>query len=179
MGDGGAGERGESRQARGEPQPDPVGSSGVEITPQSCSQLVAKKLDFYPPPPVRHWLRARWEGHKPPGSSGFLSCGKEAPIACVCVLVAQSCPAFCNCMNCSNPLPARRLCPWDSSGKSTAVGCLSLLQGNLPNPGIEHWSPALQNLHSQILYHLSHQGGPVACGGPLRNSQSQAEFTET
>lgn len=44
-----------------------------------------KKLDFYPPPPVRHWLRARWEGHKPPGSSGFLSCGKEAPIACVCV----------------------------------------------------------------------------------------------
>ena len=57
----------------------------VEITPQSCSQLVAKKLDFYPPPPVRHWLRARWEGHKPPGSSGFLSCGKEAPRACVCV----------------------------------------------------------------------------------------------
>ena len=100
---------------------------------------------------------------------------------CACVLVAQSCPAFCNPMDCSNPPPPRRLCPWDSSGKSTGVDCLSLLQGNLPNPGMEHWSPALQNLHSQILHRLvrSHQGGPVPCGGPLRNSQSQAELTET
>ena len=28
-------------------------------------------------------------------------------------------------------------CPWDSPGKNTGVGCHALLQGNLPNPGIE------------------------------------------
>ena len=33
--------------------------------------------------------------------------------------------------------PARLLCPWDFPGKNTRVGCHSLLQGNLPDPGIE------------------------------------------
>ena len=28
-------------------------------------------------------------------------------------------------------------CPWDSPGKNTGVGCHFLLQGNLPNPGLE------------------------------------------
>ena len=40
-------------------------------------------------------------------------------------------------------LPARLLCPWDSPGKNTGVGCHALLQGNLPHPGIESTSPAL------------------------------------
>ena len=42
--------------------------------------------------------------------------------------------------------PARLLCPWDSPGKNTGVGCSALLQGNLPDTGIEHaalMSPAL------------------------------------
>ena len=34
--------------------------------------------------------------------------------------------------------------PWNSPGQNTGVGSLSLLQGNLPNPGIEPSSPALQ-----------------------------------
>ena len=34
--------------------------------------------------------------------------------------------------------------PWNSPGQNTRVGSLSLLQGNLPNPGIEPRSPALQ-----------------------------------
>ena len=33
---------------------------------------------------------------------------------------------------------------WDSPGQNTGVSSLSLLQGNLPNPGIEPRSPALQ-----------------------------------
>ena len=37
---------------------------------------------------------------------------------------------------------ARLLCPWDSPGKSTGVGCHSL-PGDLPNPGIKPRSPAL------------------------------------
>ena len=53
-------------------------------------------------------------------------------------------------------LPARLLCPWDSPGKNTGVGCLALLQGIFPaqglNPGLLHcrWS----------LYCLIHQGSP-------------------
>ena len=33
--------------------------------------------------------------------------------------------------------PTRLLSPWDSPGKNTGVGCHFLLQGNLPDPGIE------------------------------------------
>ena len=37
--------------------------------------------------------------------------------------------------------PARLLWPRDSPGKNTGVGCCFLLQGNLPDPGIESTSP--------------------------------------
>ena len=43
--------------------------------------------------------------------------------------------------------PARLLCSWDSPGKNNREGCHALLQGDLPNPGIEPMppvSPALQ-----------------------------------
>ena len=40
--------------------------------------------------------------------------------------------------------PARLLCPWDSSGKNTGVGCHVLLQWVFSDPGIEPGSPALQ-----------------------------------
>ena len=41
--------------------------------------------------------------------------------------------------------------------QNTGVGCHSLPQGNLPDPGIELRSPALY----RILYHLSHIGHPT------------------
>ena len=37
----------------------------------------------------------------------------------------------------------RLLCPWDSPGKNTGVGCYAQ-PGHLPNPGTEPRSPALQ-----------------------------------
>ena len=40
--------------------------------------------------------------------------------------------------------PTRLLHPWESPGKKTGVGYHFLLQGNLPDPGIEPRSPALQ-----------------------------------
>ena len=50
------------------------------------------------------------------------------------------------------------LCPLNSLGKNTGVGCHSHLQGIFPNqvsnPGLLHCR--------QILYHLSHQGSPYA-----------------
>ena len=40
-------------------------------------------------------------------------------------LVTQSCPTLCDPMDCSS---SGFLCPWDSSGKNTEVGCYFLLQ---------------------------------------------------
>ena len=51
--------------------------------------------------------------------------------------------------------PARLLCPRDFPGKETGVGCHSLLQVDLPDPGIEPASPASA---SGILYLLGHLG---------------------
>ena len=42
----------------------------------------------------------------------------------------QSCPTLCNELQ-----PARLLCPWDSPGKNTGVGCFALLQGIFPTQG--------------------------------------------
>ena len=51
---------------------------------------------------------------------------------------------------------ARILCPWESPGKNTGVGCHSLLQRVFPTQGL---NPGLLHCR-QILYHLNHQGSP-------------------
>ena len=69
-----------------------------------------------------------------------------------CCLVAQSC---------STPLGphglqlVRLLCSWNSPGKSTGVGCFSLLRGIFPIQG-SNLSPTLQ----ADSVPLSHQGSP-------------------
>ena len=94
--------------------------------------------------------------------------------------VAQSCLTLSDPMDCSPPgfsihgiFQARILewgaiafsdglySPWNSPGQNTGVGSLSLLQGNLPNPGIKPRFPALQVDCRWILYQLSHKGSPV------------------
>ena len=42
------------------------------------------------------------------------------------------------------PFSDKLYSPWNSPSQNTGAGSLSLLQGNLPNPGIEPRSPALQ-----------------------------------
>ena len=53
--------------------------------------------------------------------------------------------------------PARLICPWNSPGRNTGVGCHFLLHGVFPtqesNPDLPH--------SRQILYHLSHEGNPL------------------
>ena len=66
------------------------------------------------------------------------------------VLVTQSCPTLCTRWT----VAPRLLCPWNSLGKNTGVGCHSLLQGIFPTHGL---SPSLL-YYRQILYRLSHQG---------------------
>ena len=53
----------------------------------------------------------------------------------------------------------RFLCPWDSLGKNTGVGCHFLLQGIFLTQGLN-----LGLMHCrQILYHLSHLGSLWLC----------------
>ena len=53
--------------------------------------------------------------------------------------------------------PTRLLCPWNSPGKDTRVGCQFLLQGIFPTEGL---NPGLLHCR-QILYLLSQQGSPT------------------
>ena len=56
------------------------------------------------------------------------------------VSAAQLCPIVCDPMQ-----PARLLCPWDFPSKNTRVErAVFPSPGDLPNPGIEPRSPALQ-----------------------------------
>ena len=50
--------------------------------------------------------------------------------------------------------------PWNSPDQNTGVGILSLLQGDLPHPGVEPRSPALQ-MHSLL---AEPQGKPIFHG---------------
>ena len=71
----------------------------------------------------------------------------------VLCLVAQSCPALCNPMDCSQPGSSVH---GDSPGKNTRMGCHAFLQGIFPTQGSKPGLP-----HSrQILYQLSQQGSP-------------------
>ena len=53
--------------------------------------------------------------------------------------------------------PGRLLCPLNSPGKNTGMGCHSLLQGIFPTQGL---NPGLLHCR-QILYSLSHHGSSV------------------
>ena len=57
------------------------------------------------------------------------------------MLIVQSCLTICDPMGYSPPGSSVL---GDSPGKNTGVGCHALLQGNLPNPGIEPRSSTLQ-----------------------------------
>ena len=65
-------------------------------------------------------------------------------------------PGVSDCLQAHGLQPARLLCPWDSPGKNTRVGCHALLQGIFPTQGA---SSGLLHCR-QILYCLSHQGSP-------------------
>ena len=53
--------------------------------------------------------------------------------------LTQLCTTLCNPVD-----PLKLLCPWNFPGKNTGVGNHFLCQEDLPDPGIESTSPALQ-----------------------------------
>ena len=62
------------------------------------------------------------------------------------MLLMRACCRFRLTLQPQGLQPARLLCPWDSPGKNTAVGCHGALHGVFPDPGIKPTflrSPAL------------------------------------
>ena len=74
------------------------------------------------------------------------------------LLVAQSCPTLCGPRDCGPRLP----CSWNSPGKSTRIGCHSLLQVRI---FLTHGLNLGLLLCRQILYCLGHQGSPKRAKG--------------
>ena len=68
-------------------------------------------------------------------------------VLCCAELLQQLCLTFCNLWTVACWL----LCPWDYPGKNTRVGCLVLLQRNLPYLGIKPISPASPALQAGSL----------------------------
>ena len=59
------------------------------------------------------------------------------------MLVARPCPILYDTME-----PARLLCPWNSPGKNTGVGCHSFFQGVFP---IQGWNQGLPHCRQILL----------------------------
>ena len=78
------------------------------------------------------------------------------PALASCVQACSVASVVCDSVRPRGREPSRHLCPWDSPGNSTGVGCHALLQGILPTKG-QTWVSCVGR---QILYHLSHQGSP-------------------
>ena len=70
----------------------------------------------------------------------------------VCAMLLQSCLTPCDPMDISrhygHPMASRLFCPWDSPGRNTWVGCLTLLQGISPTQGLNQ--SLLSLLHWQV-----------------------------
>ena len=74
-------------------------------------------------------------------------------------LVAQSCPTLCDPVDCS---PLRLLCPSNSPGKNTEVGCHFLLQGIFLMQGLNPHLLCLLHWQGDYLL-LWHLGQIKAC----------------
>ena len=95
---------------------------------------------------IRKWMQSHTHTHthactRPPSCAGiqrahldplFLSCvSTGSPLTCETESVSRS--VVIHSLRPRGLQPARRLCPWDSPGKNTGVGCCFLLQGIFPS----------------------------------------------
>ena len=72
-------------------------------------------------------------------------------LLCMCARSLQLCPTLCDPHGLQ---PTKLLCPWDSPGKNTAVGCHALLQGFFPTQGLDPQHARFPNCrHSLQLSH--------------------------
>ena len=71
-------------------------------------------------------------------------------VQCVYASVC-ACSVMFDSLQPHGPQPTRLLCPWDFPGKNTGVGCHFLLQGNVPDAGINLASLAFPTLAGRFL----------------------------
>ena len=83
----------------------------------------------------------------------FLKRGKVMVLMCPSLTRVHVCSAV------SDSLPARLLCPWDSPGKNTAMGCHALLQGIFLSQGSNLCLCGFCT-GRRILYHCATWGSP-------------------
>ena len=76
--------------------------------------------------------------------------------ACVHAKLLQ----LCLTLGPSGLQPARLLCPWDSPGKNTGVGCHAHSRGSTQ----PRFRISVSCLAGRFFYHLSHQGSPRRLG---------------
>ena len=77
-------------------------------------------------------VQRRDQGHQEPGpQAGSEGKASQAASKDGWISVTNSCQTLCDPMD----WLARLLCPWDSPGKSSGVGCHFLLQGIFPTQG--------------------------------------------
>ena len=76
------------------------------------------------------------------------------------------------------PYPARLLCPWDSPGKNTGVGCHVLLQGSSQPRDQTHISH-VSCIYRWVLYHQCHLGSPMCINGFDQNIYSVFQWKNT
>ena len=99
----------------------------------------------------------------------------------IVVLVAQSCLT----LRPRGLQPAGLLCPWNSPGKNTGVGCHSLLQGIFPtegsNLGVPHCRQILYCLHISLIFgfpsHLDNIPFLLSVPSPCMNYSVHVRFT--
>ena len=71
----------------------------------------------------------------------IFSCKITLSIALCCVVLSHS--VMSDSLGPHGLYPTRLLCPWDSPGKNTGMGCHTLFQGIFPTQGSNPESPAL------------------------------------
>ena len=138
-----------------------------------CTELFKNKISFNP----KHlWGRYHHSPHFQEGKlsllkfidkAGVCYCWDRNPIGvrvCVCVCVYMllllfSCQAVFHSLQPHGLQPSRVLCPWDSPGKNTGVGCHFLLQEIFLTQGLYpcllHWqvdSLPLKHQESLVVY---------------------------
>ena len=89
------------------------------------------------------WIQ--WENHRPWNWQTWI---QKVPFPLVLwITVCVSCSAMSDSLQPPRTVPARLLCPWNSPGKNTGVGCHSLFQGVIPTQG---WNMSL--LHCRQIF---------------------------
>ena len=104
--------------------------------------------------------------HDPDNHDGVITSQSQTCHASLSFTMSQCAALSCSVMSDSlqphGLQPTRLLCPWDSPGKNTDVGSLSLLQGIFltqeSNRGLLHCR--------QIFYQLSYEGSPSEVDEP-------------